>query len=343
MSLSTLEPTVSIIVPTYNRADLLPLSLESIRGQTWSDWELIVIDDGGKDHSAAVVEQFAASVNQSVRYVWRENGGPAIARNNGLDLARGKYIAFLDSDDSWLSHHLQDCVAALEANPDVDWTYCAGRRIEYATKRVLIAHTMYDTPGPPEYLQLRTRKSGNLRLFDDNRLLSCALRSGGLAGLQSSVVRREVFSRLRFQPAAFFEDGIAFIRAVAMGIRFGYLEDVHVIVYSHDDNVSFASAKALESRLNSLRIYITALEALESEFALSRREIRALRAKRGEEAVWNMGYLLIRHGSYCAALPWLWYGLCCCPANLWFWKAYLATWVKSCWFEKSRVRASYEQ
>jgi glycosyltransferase involved in cell wall biosynthesis len=324
VSTSSTEPAVSIIVPTYNRADLLPLSLESIRAQTWRDWELIVIDDGGRDNSAAVVDQFAAGVSQSVHYLWRENGGPALARNSGLDLASGKYVAFLDSDDSWLPHHLKDGVAAMEANPDVDWIYCAGRRVEYRSKRVLIEHTMYGTPEPPRYLKLRTRQSGRLRIFDDPTLLECALRSGGLAGLQSSVVRREVFSRLRFQPAAFFEDRIAFMRAVAMGVRFAYLDDVHVIVYSHDANISFASDKEMDSRIASMRIYMAALEALEQEFALNRREIRALRAKRGDESFWNTGYSLAERGRYRDALGWMRYGLRCRPANLCYWKTYLA-------------------
>ncbi len=329
MPVSSPEPMVSIIVPTYNRAEFLPLSLDSIRAQTWTDWELIVVDDGGCDHSAAVVKQFADSLAQPVRYVWRENGGPALARNTGIDHAQGRYITFLDSDDSWLPHHLQDGVAALDANPDVDWLYCAGRRVEYRTKRVLIEHTMYGTAEPPRYLKLRTRQCGPLRVFDDPALLECTLRNGGLAGLQSSVVRRQVFDRLRFQPAAFFEDRIAIMRAVAMGIRFGYLEDVHVIVYTHGENVSFASNKAIESRLASMRCYLAALEALEQEFALSRRELRALRAKRAEESFWNTGYFLAQHGRYRDALDWMRYGLRCCPGNFWYWKTYLATAVKA--------------
>lgn len=324
-------PTVSIIVPTYNRAELLPLSLESIRAQTWDDWELIIVDDGGQDDTAAVVEEFATSIPQPVRYVWRENGGPALARNSGLDVAQGKYVAFLDSDDRWLPHHLKDCVAALEVNSDVDWIYCAGRRVEYASKRVLIEHTMYGTPEPPGYLKLRTRKSGKLAVFDDPGLLRCALSSGGIAGLQTSLVRREVFARLRFQPAAFFEDGIAYIRAVAMGIRLGYLDDVHVVVYSHGDNVSFASDKLLDSRMASMQVYIAALEALERELTLNRSEICALRAKRGEESFWHMGYTLRQHGRYREALSWMRYGLSCCPANLRYWKTYLATFLKATW------------
>src|SRR6516225_5774559 len=102
------EPAVSIVLPTYNRARFLPQALESIRAQTWTDWELIIVDDGSCDDTAAVVRRLAAETDRPVRYVWQENGGPAAARNAGLDLARGTYVAFFDSDDYWLPHHLED-------------------------------------------------------------------------------------------------------------------------------------------------------------------------------------------------------------------------------------------
>lgn len=321
--------TVSIILPTYNRARFLPAAFESIRIQSFADWELIVVDDGSQDDTCDVVQRLAPVMGGPVRYVRRENGGPALARNTGLDLAKGKYVAFLDSDDCWLPHHLKDTVAALEANPDVEWIFCAGQRVDYCNNRVLIEHTMYGNPEPPQYLKLRTRSSGRLRIFDDPDVLRCVLRSGGFAGLQTALIRREVFSRLRFQSVGFFEDRLAYMQAIALGIRMGFLDDVHVIVYSHDSNISFASNKALESRLTSMLSYVKAMENLAEELPLSRRECRALRAKRGEESFWNMGYFLVQVGRYRDALPWMIYGLRCCPSNIRFWKTYLATRVKA--------------
>jgi glycosyltransferase involved in cell wall biosynthesis len=216
-------PLVSIVLPTYDRAKFLPQALESIRSQTWTDWELVIVDDGSHDETPAVVRQLTAGADHPVRYVWQENGGPAAACNAGLDLARGKYVAFLDSDDYWLPHHLKECVEALEGDPAVAWVFCAGTRVNYLTKRVLIEHDFYKVDWRPRFLSMRTRRSGDLRVFDDPRLLRCALRGGGFGGLQSTVARREVFARLRFQPVAFFEDCLALIRAIALGITIGYL------------------------------------------------------------------------------------------------------------------------
>src|SRR5437762_11880112 len=98
-------PAVSIILPTYNRSKFLPQALASIRGQTFADWELIVVDDGSSDDTGELVRALTADVRQSVRYGYQQNQGAYAARNTGLDLARGRYVAFFDSDDVWLPHH----------------------------------------------------------------------------------------------------------------------------------------------------------------------------------------------------------------------------------------------
>ena len=100
-------PLVSVIVPVYNGAALLPAALASIQAQTGVDWEIIVIDDGSTDDSAAVARAWPGEVV----CVTQPNQGPAAARNHGLALARGAFIAFLDCDDCWpagrLHHHLE--------------------------------------------------------------------------------------------------------------------------------------------------------------------------------------------------------------------------------------------
>src|SRR5438105_13937181 len=93
------RPAVSIILPTYNRAKFLPQALASIRAQQFTDWELIVVDDGSTDDTAAVVRGLATDITQPVRYVRQENQGPYAARNTGLDHAAGELVAFFDSDD----------------------------------------------------------------------------------------------------------------------------------------------------------------------------------------------------------------------------------------------------
>ncbi len=98
------NPTVSIIIPTYNRAAQLEAAIGSVLAQTFEDFELIIIDDGSQDNTAEVVQQVSRNSigGERILYFFQNNQGQAIATNEGLRRARGEWIAFLDSDDFWL-------------------------------------------------------------------------------------------------------------------------------------------------------------------------------------------------------------------------------------------------
>ncbi len=110
-------PFFSVIIPTYNRAKLLREALDSVLAQTCADFEIIVVDDGSTDETAERVAVLA----EKVRYYRQENQGPGAARNLGLKNARGRYVAFLDSDDLWFPWTLQTYRDVLTAEPGVAW------------------------------------------------------------------------------------------------------------------------------------------------------------------------------------------------------------------------------
>jgi glycosyltransferase involved in cell wall biosynthesis len=107
-------PRISIILPAYNRADTITRAIRSAQAQTFSDWELIVIDDGSTDNTAEVL---AGLEDSRIVVIRQPNGGMTVARNTGILAARGEYIAFLDSDDEFLPLHLELCTAFLDAFP----------------------------------------------------------------------------------------------------------------------------------------------------------------------------------------------------------------------------------
>ncbi len=113
---------VSIIVPTYNRAYCLQAAIDSVRAQSHADWELIVVDDGSIDATPDLLERYAN--DERIRYMKRANGGVAAARNTGLAEARGNYIAFLDSDDTWKPFKLRLQLDVMHALPEIGmvWT-----------------------------------------------------------------------------------------------------------------------------------------------------------------------------------------------------------------------------
>lgn len=115
-------PDVSVVIPTYNRADMLGETLDSVASQTFADWECIVVDDGSTDDTRALVETYARR-DPRFRYVWQENASCAAARNHGVRVAEGRYIAFLDSDDLFRPDKLEWQVRLLDDNPDAVMVY----------------------------------------------------------------------------------------------------------------------------------------------------------------------------------------------------------------------------
>ena len=103
------SPVVSVIIPTYNHAHFLRDALASLRAQTYLDWEAVVVNNFSDDDTVAVVESFADS--RMVLENFRNNGIISASRNRGIALARGRYVAFLDSDDTWYPEKLAKCMA----------------------------------------------------------------------------------------------------------------------------------------------------------------------------------------------------------------------------------------
>lgn len=120
-------PLVSVIVIFYNASRFLQEAIESVLAQAYQDWELLLVDDGSTDVSAAIAKGFAKQIPEKVRYLQHANHGnrgKSASRNLGIQCSNGVYIAFLDADDVWLPNKLQQQVAILEARPEAGMVYC---------------------------------------------------------------------------------------------------------------------------------------------------------------------------------------------------------------------------
>ncbi|HVN26441.1 MAG TPA: glycosyltransferase [Candidatus Paceibacterota bacterium] len=127
-------PKVSVIIPTYNRSDLLRNAVASVQGQTFGGWELVVVDDGSTDDTKAVVAALAAK-DPRIRYAYQPNAGQGAARNTGIAMTRGTYLAFLDSDDAYLARNLETKLAVLEADRGVLIVNGTSWVVDFATGR----------------------------------------------------------------------------------------------------------------------------------------------------------------------------------------------------------------
>lgn len=115
------HPTVSVVLPAYNRSATIVAAIDSVLRQTWQDFELIVVDDGSTDGTADVVRTLQ---NPRVRLIeQKQNCGASAARNRGIQEAKGDWVAFQDSDDEWLPEKLERQMARL-LDPQTDWIAC---------------------------------------------------------------------------------------------------------------------------------------------------------------------------------------------------------------------------
>lgn len=119
-----IRPAISVILPTFDRAPLLAHAIESVVAQSFTEWELIVVDDGSADESFAVVDAFIRQ-HGNIRYMKHRNRKAALSRNAGIQAAFGRYVTFLDSDDRYLPEHLESRYRMMEAMPEVQ-LLCGG-------------------------------------------------------------------------------------------------------------------------------------------------------------------------------------------------------------------------
>jgi glycosyltransferase involved in cell wall biosynthesis len=119
-------PRVSVVIPAYNAERFVAQTLESVLRQTYRDFEVIVIDDGSRDGTAAIAESFGTPV----RCVRQDNGGVSRARNTGIREAAGEYVAFLDADDLWEPTKLECQVSLLETRGDVGLCFTGLLRVD---------------------------------------------------------------------------------------------------------------------------------------------------------------------------------------------------------------------
>jgi glycosyltransferase involved in cell wall biosynthesis len=164
---------VSVMIGVYNGARYLGEAIESVLAQTYSDRELIVVDDGSEDESGAI----AGSYGSRVKCVRQERGGMAAARNRAVEEATGTYFAFLDADDRFPPDKLERQLVAFDSDPDLDIVY--GHVTEFlspdldADARTLLREPRHDVPWPTPNLMLVKRDS-----FFRVGLFSTALRVG---------------------------------------------------------------------------------------------------------------------------------------------------------------------
>lgn len=175
------KPLVSVIIPTYNRASILEVSIKSALSQTYPNTEIIVVDDGSVDDTREIVSRYP-----TVQYIYRKQGGQAAARNTGFEVAKGEYIASLDSDDEWRSSFLEQSMKVMEEQ-NVDFTF-ANWLQERKKGKVVNCFSFYTFLHP--YMS-REENSWNILEYNDLRSIfisNCPAPSSSMLLRRSSLV-----------------------------------------------------------------------------------------------------------------------------------------------------------
>ena len=230
-----MTPVVSVILPTFNRADRLKEALGSVFGQTYRDFEVIVIDDGSTDDTIRTVRTFG----DRIRCIRQENRGPAAARNAGVAVARGKYIAFLDDDDIWYPRKLELQAPILDGDPNIALVCGAGYAV-HGEKRTPLAWVLPSfAPSPSQVVQWFL--AGNFIGMCSVLVRAATLRSNG------------VFEG-RHSPC---EDTDMWLRLASRGYRFAYLSEPTWEYRYHDTNFTSNSLRSREGLISMWRNFLS--------------------------------------------------------------------------------------
>lgn len=182
-----MSPKISIIVPVYNVEQFISECINSILNQTFRDFELILINDGSTDKSGQICDEFA-SKDERIVVVHKENGGQSSARNKGIDLAKGEYIGFIDSDD-WIEHDMYQIMytKAIETGAEI----AACNIVQYNKD----SSKYYFCQDPTDYVC--DRKSAMQELYLNERLTFSPC---------NKLIKRELFREIRFKEGYILED-----------------------------------------------------------------------------------------------------------------------------------------
>lgn len=247
-------PLVSVVVPTFNYAHLLPQTLESLEKQTYENWECVVVDDGSTDNTADVVANYA-SKDSRIRYVKQENSKQAAARNTGIQNSTGEYFQFLDSDDLIEPAKLECQVKYLESHPEIDIVYSNARyfRSENMNERLHSRrYSMWDD-GEPWMTGLSGDGASVLRPLLCNNIMV----------VNSPLIRRSVVETVGLFNVDLtpVEDWDYWIRCAAKGFNFEYDDQ--------EQSRALVRAHALSASLDGRRMLRATVAMRKSFFALT--------------------------------------------------------------------------
>jgi glycosyltransferase involved in cell wall biosynthesis len=217
---------VSVVIPAYNCTEYIPAALDSVFAQTFTDFEIILVNDGSPD--TEMLEHLIAPYRDRIIYCKQENRGPAAARNTGIRAARGKYLAFLDSDDCWPPEYLAAQMRLFEETPSLELVYADSLYFGDAP----LPRKTFITASNPNLLTL-----GNL-LLEGNQIIP-----SGTVASKEVIVDAGLFDESLRGP----EDYDMWLRIICRGAKTAFQPTVLALRRVHSNALSSNGTKMLEA------------------------------------------------------------------------------------------------
>ena len=276
---------LSVIIPAYNRADMIRGTIDSILSSGLDDFEILVVDDGSTDQTPDVVR----SLGSPIRYLRQDNQGLAAARNNGFAASRGQYVAFLDSDDQWFPGAVPILVRHLDEHKDIPFIFGDASMGSPGTGFVSFVETF----GGDAFRNLPSREiEPGVRRFDREPFFRQLVRRN-VVFLGSLVMRREVMEQVGpFDPYPYGAEDWHFFLRLALRHEYCYCEGLSVAAYlQHSSNMTKD-----QDRMNAG--FCKALERLLEDPELKRMNEPYVRSTISGDARFGYAYPAYDRGDY---------------------------------------------
>jgi len=264
-------PEISVIIPAYNSADYIGEAIRSALAQTYTNFEIIVVDDGSTDATPEIVREFG----HEVTYIRQENGGAASARNHGIRVAKGEFIAFLDADDTWLPDKLEKQITLFKNDPELGM--------------VFTENYLFDEEGI--YCDSLDKKE---RLMSGDLAQSIFMNSG--VATPTVMVRSEVFRKLgTFEESLTqSEDDNMWIR-ITSNYKGTLIDEPLVKIREHKGRISHDHVKLFDSILQSISM-------LQSQYGEAvQKKIEPVLKKKISLVLFDRGHAQFDMGDYSRA------------------------------------------
>ena len=221
-------PLFSIIIPTYNRAHILPRTIASVLAQTYSNWECIIVDDGSTDTTKDLIASYS---DTRIKYVYQHNAERSAARNNGIRHAQGEYICFLDSDDEYLPEHLEVLKDEIV-------------RIDSPIHAMYIAHALHNTEGIQEKPHYPTLQENALMYVFTNPITPTRV-----------CVHRSILALVTFDEDICIVEDLVLWCKIASEFPVFQIQAYTVQYHLHNDNSVHLKNNSYIQRLNGLHTF----------------------------------------------------------------------------------------